>query len=60
MVGSTECPAYTVKGIATRVLGDDLSLLSRQRDEAENGLVQVAVEPAGVRVSSAVAASTIG
>jgi len=28
----TECPAYTVKGIATHVLGDDLSLLSRQRD----------------------------
>jgi uncharacterized protein (TIGR03083 family) len=38
----TECPAYTVKGIATHVLGDDLSLLSRQRDRAENGLVQIA------------------
>jgi uncharacterized protein (TIGR03083 family) len=25
----TECPAYSVKGIATHVLGDDLSLLSR-------------------------------
>ena len=33
----TECPAYTVKGIATHVLGDDLSLLSRQRDGAEQG-----------------------
>lgn len=43
----TECPAYTVKGIATHVLGDDLSLLSRQRDEAENGLLQVAAELPG-------------
>ena len=25
----TECPAYTIKGVATHVLGDDLSLLSR-------------------------------
>ena len=43
----TECPAYTVKGIATQVLGDDLSLLSRQRDAAENGLLQMAGELAG-------------
>jgi uncharacterized protein (TIGR03083 family) len=43
----TECPEYTVKGIATHVLGDDLSLLSRQRDRAENGLVQVAAELPG-------------
>lgn len=43
----TECPAYTVKGIATHVLGDDLSLLSRQRDGAENGLMQVATELPG-------------
>ncbi len=28
----TECPAWSVKGIATHLLGDDLSLLSRQRD----------------------------
>jgi uncharacterized protein (TIGR03083 family) len=28
----TECPAWTVRGIALHVLGDDLSLLSRQRD----------------------------
>ena len=34
----TECPAYSVKGVATHILGDDLSLLSRQRDGAENGL----------------------
>lgn len=38
----TECPAYSVKGIATHILGDDLSLLSRQRDGAAQGLVLVA------------------
>jgi hypothetical protein len=26
----TECPAYSVKGVAAHLLGDDLSLLSRQ------------------------------
>ncbi|HEV3450559.1 MAG TPA: maleylpyruvate isomerase family mycothiol-dependent enzyme [Acidimicrobiia bacterium] len=30
----TECPAWTVQGIALHVLGDDLSLLARQRDAA--------------------------
>lgn len=35
----TECPAYPVKGIVAHVLGDDLSLLSRQRDGAVQGLV---------------------
>jgi uncharacterized protein (TIGR03083 family) len=35
----TECPAWTVKGIALHILGDDLSLLSRQRDEAPPGVV---------------------
>lgn len=35
---STECPAYDVQGVAAHVLGDDLSLLSRQRDGALNGL----------------------
>jgi uncharacterized protein (TIGR03083 family) len=44
---STECPAYTVQGVATHVLGDDLSLLSRQRDGAENALVQLAAELPG-------------
>ena len=44
---ATECPAYTVKGIATHLLGDDLSLLSRQRDGAENGLVPLADELPG-------------
>lgn len=34
----TECPAWTVKDIALHVLGDDLSLLSRQRDAAPPGL----------------------
>jgi uncharacterized protein (TIGR03083 family) len=38
----TECPAYSVQGIALHVLGDDLSLLSRQRDAATSGLVEVA------------------
>jgi uncharacterized protein (TIGR03083 family) len=38
----TECPAYDLKGVATHVLGDDLSLLSRQRDAATNGLLLVA------------------
>ncbi len=37
----TECPAYDVQGVATHVLGDDLSLLSRQRDSAANGLLAV-------------------
>ena len=37
-VRTTECPAYTVKGVVTHILGDDLSLLSRQRDQAEDGL----------------------
>ncbi len=40
----TECPAYPVKGIAAHVLGDDLSLLSRQRDGAVQGLVYMADE----------------
>lgn len=35
----TECPAWTVKGIAQHILGDDLSLLSRQRDEATNSIM---------------------
>src|SRR4051794_20209111 len=38
----TECPAWTVKGIALHLLGDDLSLLSRQRDD----------EPPGVAVTA--------
>src|SRR5688500_12092308 len=34
----TECPAWTVHGVVLHVLGDDLSLLSRQRDGARDGL----------------------
>lgn len=45
---ATECPLYSVKGVATHILGDDLSLLSRQRDAAENGLIQLAAELPGV------------
>lgn len=36
----TECPAYDVHGIAAHLLGDDLSLLSRQRDAAPQGLLE--------------------
>jgi uncharacterized protein (TIGR03083 family) len=38
----TECPAYPVHGIASHILGDDLSLLSRQRDGGINGLLLMA------------------
>jgi uncharacterized protein (TIGR03083 family) len=41
---STECPLYTVKGVATHVLGDDLSLLSRQRDGAVEGTTLMAAD----------------
>ena len=40
----TECPGWSVKGIALHVLGDDLSLLSRQRDAATNSLALMAEE----------------
>jgi hypothetical protein len=38
----TECPAWSVQGIATDLIGDDLSLVSRQRDGAPSGLRQIA------------------
>lgn len=38
----TECSKWTVHGIALHILGDDLSLLSRQRDSAPPGLLAVA------------------
>lgn len=44
----TECPAWTVKGVALHVLGDDLSLLARQRDEATNGLLLYAEQHPGL------------
>jgi uncharacterized protein (TIGR03083 family) len=34
----TECPAYDVQGVAAHILGDDFSLLSRQRDGAPPGV----------------------
>lgn len=43
----TECPAYSVKGIATHLLGDDLSLLSRQRDQAIDGTTLLAPDLPG-------------
>ena len=36
----TECPAWSVKGIVLHLLGDDLSILSRQRD-GEPSRVQI-------------------
>jgi uncharacterized protein (TIGR03083 family) len=44
----TECPAWDVKGVVLHIVGDDLSLLSRQRDAATNGLVLMAEELPGV------------
>ncbi|MFM8973905.1 MAG: maleylpyruvate isomerase family mycothiol-dependent enzyme [Actinomycetota bacterium] len=34
----TECPGWTVRDLALHILGDDLSLLSRQRDAEASGL----------------------
>jgi uncharacterized protein (TIGR03083 family) len=48
----TECPAWDVKGVALHILGDDFSLLSRQRDEAVNSLVLLAEELPGVDFST--------
>lgn len=45
---STECPAWTVQGIARHLLGDDLSVLARQRDAATNGLVLYACDHPGL------------
>src|SRR3954463_16434268 len=44
----TECPAWTVKGIALHILGDDFSLLSRQRDASVDGLALWAPRHPGV------------
>lgn len=40
----TECPAYSVHGVAAHILGDDLSLLSRQRDGTVDGVSLLAPE----------------
>src|SRR2546423_3215645 len=45
---STECPAWTVKGVALHVLGDDLSLLSRQRDAVTPGTILFAARHPGL------------
>jgi len=44
----TECPEWDVKGIALHVLGDDFSLLSRQRDDATEGLILYAEHHPGL------------
>ena len=41
----TECPAWTVRGVALHVLGDDLSLLARQRDAEVPSLLTEASLP---------------
>ena len=58
---STECPAYSVKGVAMHILGDDLSLLSRQRDQAENGLSLLLPElPGSTSVPCSIPSMTVG
>jgi uncharacterized protein (TIGR03083 family) len=44
----TECPAWSVTGVALHILGDDLSLLSRQRDAAPPGLFGYAEDHPGL------------
>jgi len=46
---ATECPAWTVHQLALHILGDDLSLLARQRDAtAKQGLVLFAESHPGL------------
>lgn len=47
---ATECPEWTVKGVALHVLGDDLSLLARQRDGATDSLTLFAEGRPGLDV----------
>jgi uncharacterized protein (TIGR03083 family) len=44
----TECPAWDVKGVALHIVGDDLSLLSRQRDAEPPGLLTYAESHPGL------------
>ncbi len=44
----TECPAWNVKELALHILGDDLSILSRQRDAASNSLFLYAEDHPGL------------
>jgi uncharacterized protein (TIGR03083 family) len=48
----TECPAWNVKGIALHILGDDLSLLSRQRDASTDSLTIFATAHPGLTFRS--------
>jgi uncharacterized protein (TIGR03083 family) len=43
----TECPAWNVKGVALHILGDDLSLLTRQRDASTDSLTLFATDHPG-------------
>ncbi len=45
---ATECPAWNVQGIALHILGDDLSLLTRQRDASIDSLTLYAEHHAGL------------
>ena len=46
---ATECPAWTVQQLALHILGDDLSLLARQRDAvAKQGLILYAESNPGL------------
>lgn len=47
----TECPRWDVKQVAVHVLGDDLSLLSRQRDQSVDGLSMFAATHPGASFS---------
>jgi uncharacterized protein (TIGR03083 family) len=44
----TECPEWNVKGVALHVLGDDLSLLTRQRDASTDSLTLFAEQHPGL------------
>jgi hypothetical protein len=45
---ATECPAWNVKGVALHILGDDLSLLTRQRDASTDSLTLFAESHPGL------------
>jgi uncharacterized protein (TIGR03083 family) len=54
----TECPAWNVKGIALHILGDDLSLLTRQRDASIDSLTLFAERHPGPPSGSSSTVST--
>jgi mono/diheme cytochrome c family protein len=47
---ATECPKWTVEGVALHILGDDLSLLARQRDGMTNSLTLFAEGRPGLEI----------